>query len=362
MAKLLSTPTTLRVVAQSTSALGQLAASMAPGRWAQLSVSNQNAMLGVGPTSGTMLHYCNSMPWNRLRKAIEIVAMDHAAGMQRYVRYSEATNSFELVTPDTGGTSTRHGYDHNSVNPFNGDLYHRLALFGYESSGILVRKWSYFANSFVDLPLAPTLFYMQNAIGTCWWSGAFSGAGNQGCLLIFNSGDSATGGSANDGGMYAYDPTTNKWFWSTRGMAPFYGTKGSTYHSVIEYSAKKNVAVYGGGNDNPKKLWRLNSDRSFMAMPDCPGTATVGMQQGVICADPVTGNFILLSQGQLWELNPNGAGTWTQMTGTRVPPAGVGNPSFPHGIFCASIADHGVIAYITQTGSGGGTFFIYKHA
>jgi len=40
----------------------------------------------------------------------------------------------------------------------------------------------------------------------------------------------------------------------------------------------------------------------------------------------------------------------------------VGDPAFPHGVVCTTIEDYGVIAYITQTGSGGGTMFLYKHA
>jgi len=367
MSTIVSTPTTVTVTSASSgnTVLSRVAASMAPGTWAQVVVSNQNSLLGVGPTSGTMIHYCNSMPWNPVRQAIEIVAMDHNAGAQRYVRYDAASNSFVLVRADDGnGNSTRHGYNHNSVNPYTGDVYHRLAYFDYEAAGILVRKWALGADSsgFVSLPLATKLFYMQNAIGSCWWSGSFAGGGGQGCLLIYNSGDSAIGGSANDGGIYAYNPLTNAWFWSSRGMSPFYGTTGYTYHSVIEYSKKKNVAVYGGGNDNPKKVWRLNADRSCTTMPSTPGSTTMGIQQGIICEDPATGNFILLSKGQLWELNPSGSGTWTQQTGSRTPPSGVGIPSAPDGVTCTSIPDLGVIAYMTQTSNSGGTFFLYKHA
>jgi hypothetical protein len=103
-------------------------------------------------------------------------------------------------------------------------------------------------------------------------------------------------------------------------MAPFYSTSGNTYHSVMQYSAKKNVAVYGGGNDDPRKLWRLNYDRSVTAMPYVPTGKTVGIQNGILVEDPVTGNFLLLSAGQLLELNPTGSGTWTQLGGSRTPP------------------------------------------
>ena len=130
----------------------------------------------------------------------------------------------------------------------------------------------------------------------------------------------------------------------------------------MAYSAARNVAVYGGGNDNPRKVWRLNADRSFTPMPDAPTGCTLGVQQGVLCEDPVTGNFLVLSQGNLFELNPTGSGSWTKLSGSRVPPSAVGNPTAPDGVICTPIPQYGVVAYITQTSQVGGTFFLYKHA
>ena len=338
---------------------------MSPGTWTNLAASGQNAALGVGPVSGSMIHYCNQMPWNKFNASIEIVGMDHAAGMQRHVRFNTATNNFDVIQADTGaGAATRHGYGHSTVNPFTGDLYHRLAEYDYEGAniGFLVRKKALGAATFSDMPRVARLFYMQNAIGSCWWSGSFAGAGAQGCLLLFNSGDSYPTGSATDGGIYAYNPLANSWFWRSQSMAPWYGNTGASYSSVMAYSARKNVAVYGGGHERPTKLWRLNADRSFTPMPDCPTDCQIGVQRGVLCEDPVSGNFLVLSQRNIFELNPDGAGSWTKLTGSRVPPAAVGDPAVPHGVICTPIAEHNVIAYITQTAVNGGTFFLYKHA
>jgi hypothetical protein len=195
------------------------------------------------------------------------------------------------------------------------------------------------------------------AIGATWWSGPFVGGGNQGSFMLFNSGNGA--GSANDGQILAFNPLTNTWFYNQEGSAPFYGG-GSTYHSLIEYSGLKNVAVYGGGNVAPNKLWRLNSDGSFIAMPDVPAGKSVGITQGLFVNEPVSGNFLLLSAGELWELNPSGSGTWTKQTGTRTPPGGVGIPGQDNGIVSA-IPDYGVVVFVTQSTHTGGTFFLYKH-
>ena len=338
-------------------ALGNLASSMAPGTWAQLNVSNQDSILGVGNVSGTMIHFCNTMPWNPFSKVIEIIGMDHNWGMQRHVRYDVATNQFVLVAADDGlGSQVQHGYDHNTVNPFTGDLYHRFYS-GFTGT-ISSFKKVLGGSSFVALPSVQASD--QVAIGATWWSGSFVGGGSQGSFMIFNSGNAL--GNANDGQILAYNPLTNTWFYNQQGKAPFYGS-GSTYHSVVEYSAIKNVAVYGGGNVAPNRLWRLNSDGSFIAMPDVPAGKAVGIQNGLLVNEPVSGNFLLLSAGQLWELNPSASGTWTQQTGTRTPPGAVGvpGPGNPEAVIASAIPDYGVVAFITQPGHTGATFFLYKH-
>jgi len=338
-------------------ALGTLAASMAPGTWAQLNAGNQNSALGVGPISSTMLHYGNTEPWNPFSKVIELLNKDAGAIPYRHVRYDVATNQFVVVAANAGIPTLGHGYDHNTVNPYTGDFYHRL--YSAFSGTISVRVKALGAPSFGGIPGMSDQIE-QVAIGTAWWSGSFTGSGAQGALVVFNSGNST--GGPNDGHIAAFNPLTNSWFFSRTGMAPNYGS-GSTYHSVIEYSPIKNVAVYGGGNVAGNRLWRLNSDGSFTTMPNVPPGKGVGMQQGLLVNEPITGNFLLLSGGELWELDPSGSGTWTQQTGTRNPPSGVGRPGpgSPEAIIASSISDYGVIAFITQPSSTGGTFYLYKH-
>ena len=359
MTILVSNPTSMTIAAAGTSALATLAASMPAGSWAQLSVTGQDAVLGVGNVSGSMIQFSNSMPWNPKSRTIEIIGADHNWGSARHVQYVEASNAFVLVSNNATGETLNHGYDHTDVNPYTGDIYHRQ--YGMSTSAIQTVRKQYGTSAFSAIPDMST-WYSQVAIGTCWWSGSFKGAGAQGCWMIFNSG--AANGQATDGQIGAFDPLTNTWFFNQYSMAPMYMTSGSTYHSLMEYSALKNVAVYGGGNDEPSKLWRLNADATWTVMPAVPAGKGVGIQQGNLVCDPVTGNFLLLSAGQLWELNPSGAGLWTQQSGARTPPAAVGipGPSNPQGVISCALPQHGVVAYITQSSYTGGTFFLYKHA
>lgn len=304
-----------------------------------------------------MIPYCNAMPWNRVSRTIEIIGGDHGSttGL-RHARYVEATNSFELVTATTGFVG--HGYDHVEVNPSTGDLY----LKQYGGFGPSHRQ-KFGQSSWVQLPVISAggnIIY-----GTAWWAGPFTGGGGlgaQGGFAVFSSG--ASNGGATDGFIGIYDPQKDSWPFQSQSMSPFYGG-GSNYHAVMAYSRTKNVAVYGGGNVAPQKVWKLNSNGAAAALSDAPTAVSVGIHRGILVEDPVSGNFLLLSKGYLYELNPDGAGTWTQQTGTRVPPSTVGVPAESGSnnfLFGTPLPDHGVVAFIRQSNSGNGAFWLYKHA
>ena len=57
------------------------------------------------------------------------------------------------------------------------------------------------------------------------------------------------------------------------------------------------------------------------------------------------------------------SGSWTQQTGTRTPPNGVGIPGAveSEAVIASSISDYGVVVFITQPSQNGATFFLYKH-
>ena len=362
MATLLSIPTSVTILAPGSSVLSTVVAAMAPGSWAQFSAENQNAVLGVGSNNGSVLPYCNAMPWNSVDRCIEIVAGDHLfSGGQRYARYVEATNSFVYINQPGGAFVGGHGYDHLEVNPYTGDLY--VLNKGVNGTAPLRVQRKLLAGS-TWAPVAALSVPQTIIFGSCWWSGKFtggSGLGAQGGFAVFTLGGS--GGMSTDGRISIYDPVSNSWPFNATSMSPNYGA--GTYNQLMAYSAVKNVAVHGGGNVAPKKLWRLNSGGTVTPMPDAPGDTQIGIHRGVLIEDPVSGNFLLLSKGYLYELNPDGAGTWRQQTGSRVPPSGVGIPaeSGPNKLVIGvPLPDHGVVAFIRQTNSASSAFYLYKHA
>ena len=110
---------------------------MQAGTWARLAVGNQDPALGVGSISGTMIHYCNSMPWNPMSKAIEILGADHNYPQIRHVRFNALINRFELIA-DNAGVGTGHGYDHVALNRYRRPL--RAAVQRLLGQGLLDEK------------------------------------------------------------------------------------------------------------------------------------------------------------------------------------------------------------------------------
>src|SRR6185369_14425539 len=184
------------------------------------------------------------------------------------------------------------------------------------------------------------------------------GSGSMGAYIVWESGL---------GDLLIYDPGTNAWQDISLGFS-----SDGLYHSVCAYSPVYNCVVFGGGNATPRKLWRLNSNRTITALSDPP--LGVGIQGGNLNVDPVTGKFLIWGGGSnarlFYELVPTGTGTYTQLTGTRQPPAaglhGVSDPSGggggPDALISCALPEHGVVAYMSASGASYANMFLYKHA
>ena len=339
----------------SKSALGALAEKMPVGTWAELLSKNIDPVLsnGAGGPGHNILPYCGSLPWDPINKKIKGNMESHGQPA-RQVEYDDATNTWSIVSKNPPAGST-HGFDHNTVNPHTGE--HHAAQVGPKGKGGFWRhregKWELKTIPGNDLSQAI-------AIGSCWWAGSLDGFGKQGGWMAMNGAF---------GTLLAYDPLADKWPIVKGGYMP--GVTG-VYDNLMEYSARKNCAVYGGGNNfkgvDNLKLWRLNADHSFTAMPESP--RPIGVSRGFQFSDePVTGNFLACGFGELWELNPDDKGAWTKQTGARVPPADLviipNNSTGARNTAVVSCSTYGVNIYL-EAKVGGRTpmtrMWVYKHA
>jgi hypothetical protein len=287
------------------SALATLAAAMPVGTWAELTTGDIGSVIARPGTSLSMIPYTGAMPWDPVHRQIHIVGSDHINydGLPAYYnRYDDDSNDWSIVLRTPLGSE---GYQHTAVDS-EGNVY----LLSLPTSAIY--KWN--GSDFVHFATLPSNTSNEIGMAMVHWSGP--GFGGKGALVVYHGGLGALLMLTLDTGAWA----------SLNSAISYTGY----YQGTAAYSAKKNVMVYGGGNPfqagASKEIWRLNADRSKTRMPDAP--LPVGINHGMVpIPESRSGNFLFLGFGQLWELNPDGAGTWTLQTGTRVPPAGLVDPS-----------------------------------
>lgn len=342
-----------------TSGLSSVAASMAPGTWAQLNASTLD-VLGVvgsqGGVGGNMIPYSNQAVWDPVSKAIRYCGNDHHGGTSGYtlmeVQYLASSNAWSIVTNQIPGITPSHGYGHIAIRPDTGELYVRQYAGGSGPETIFRKP---VGGSWAGNLSSPSV-YRQVGCGSGWWTGSLSGSQSMGAYLLWSQGL---------GVLQIYDPGLNKWQQIDHADP---GGDG-LYHGVLDYSRPRNVAVFGGGNAWPRKLWRLNSDRTVTALPDAP--INVGVQRANLINDPVTGNFLIWGGGgrEFWELNP-ASGAYTRLSGSRQPPGaglnGVSDPATgaggPDALISCALPEHGVVAYMSASGRSYANMFLYKHA
>jgi len=366
----------VEVVPPGDSALDILAASMSANTWAELTtVTGQTAAISGNGNSGSAIVFCNSFPWNPIEKRIEILANDHAAnpGQCKWARYLEETNEW-IFTTDYGIAINPHGYDHTSCDPFTGAVYFRQYGGGVRQPNFYRRLAGETTFSLIS-GIGP-FRNVGVAQGTCWWKGPFTagaGHGANGAFVMYQASDNFPGNSID-----FYNPLTGTWFYGKdSGVSPgseSYGGR-TLYQTILEYSEIHNCIAYGGGNtdqgaSNGRNIWTMNSAGVVDTILNLP--ASISLNSGETgtrrSVDPVTGHFILLSNAELWQLDPSVAGgTWTQR---QSPPSyASGGPGNPHvggnsRVVMVSLPEHGVIAVVTQnsTTDASGNFWLFKNA
>ena len=170
--------------------LGSLAATMAPGTWAELIAEDIDAVIGVGRpgNSEVAVPYANSAPWCPIRKRIVIVGSDHGDAPIRHIEYDDATNKWYLIDRGIGS----HQYQQVAVDPYSGDIYQRYGADLYRYTG---QTW-------VSVSAIPFNVSQIASVALAWWSGPYPGAGGHGVLTVY---------SGNAGTISAYDPTRGAW-------------------------------------------------------------------------------------------------------------------------------------------------------
>ncbi|MCF6263051.1 MAG: hypothetical protein L3J24_05630 [Xanthomonadales bacterium] len=343
------------------SVLGDLAASMQEGQWAELETLGFDGGSRLFTTRGNpedavyqanrIIDFAESGAWDPVSKQFMFLGAPHGNAW-RFIVYDEASNTWvdgplprpcmaygrNETNPDVdycGG----HAYDWNAFDPASGRFFHTYWKFGPE-----IDIYTPFNNQWTRSVTPPTQIGNLFA-GINYRYGAMEWFPELNSLLT------VVGGK-----IVKINPDANQWE-----ILPENHEMGN-YHNVMQYSPVHQVMVFGGGNDwdpvpenipNSRDLYRMDASGSVIKMTDAPFNIRVtggsgGSDPGtLISADPVSGHFLLLNKQKLfYQLDPM-ANKWLQIPDTP--------PISSHAV-SAAISEYGVVMYVT-----GNKVWLYKH-
>lgn len=262
-------------------ALGQAAASMAPGQWLNFGANSGTTGLGIftgtAGSSGVRTAYASEMAVDVAGKRLLFAGGDHNES-GRFLIYNESSNAWAIDHQPTwsiapGEIGGRHGYDHSVFIPSTGKYYSRLIR------DLNIQKWNGSGNSWT--PIAIPLFATTDAAGHC-----FHAALNK--LLVFQL------ENGTNGALIGMDPATETWVTYVSGSSSTLSPAGDP-HSFATYNPTSQVAWFGGGN-GANTTWTINGSAVIQAAATIPAPLSmIGPSSGPSLAlpRPDNGNFIV---------------------------------------------------------------------
>lgn len=343
------------------SPLSDLAASMSPGTWAELTTTNQSASFGWPGGNGFVMTYADAAVYDPITETIHFIGSDHGCNYPqtccpsispgsptlwayKHVRLTLSTNTWEIMPnpswfscygappPELGDA---HGYDKTAINPTGRKLYRNpYATQRVFQMDLDTNVWA------ESLPAAP-----NNGFGCCNAISFFPELGG----LVSNEGS---------GAQMLFNGTS----WSY--LAGMNNNMASTW-MIAEHSDVHNLMLLGGYGTF-RNIWKVSSSGVATQLNDWPVVIYRGHGfTGVTTSDPVSGNYLFLTapdpgiSREFWIMNPTvTGGGWT--LGPTPPAALTAQNS---SIAATPIGKYGVTAFITCKNPGAvcGTY-LYKHA
>ena len=318
------------------SALSDLAASMAPGTWAELTTNNI-AVLNQSGTDGNIIPYGADAAWDPNSRKLLYVGNDHIDSVvsqaNRFVIYNADNNTWQNMSPPPWSTPgvTDHGYYHHGVDPATGMIYRR----GGKSSTVF-HKYNVTSNTWTALP-AHSLIASSSAC--CAGVDYFPELG--GLVLV-------QGGDVGGGKVLLFRNSTQQWSTIAQNLAPM---TGGTFTLGV-YNPVHKVMVFGQSGafykmDSSGNVTRLaNSPLSFYDGGGFLGNLTV---------DPVSGKYIFLTTtGRQLYAYDVAADTWQSQGSVNMP--NLSNNS----VISTPVSNYGVIMFVACQAVNC-RVYLYKH-
>lgn len=319
--------------------LGNLAAQLAPGTWAELTTSGLTSSFLLDPAGNghDILEYSDDALWNPVAKEFWYTGAGHV-GAGKFIRYQDATNAWgQLSSPST--FSGIHSYDHNAIDPVRGIHYKRHAgTYSFYRYSLSTDSWS-------SLPSITGV----------------SGPSVAGALEYFPDRDSliyvesAYGAPGSYGRVFEYRFASASWSQLADGL-----TMGP-YHNFAAYSPIHKVMIVGGGNGSAE-IYRLNAGGVIAKMSNAP--LDLGINNTVITIDPLAGNFLVLGPDKSFRSYNPITDTWAVLNKIgQTPPnfwdASGGSAAFR--IVATPVSTYGVTMFLAWN-NGSPKVYLYKHS
>lgn len=313
------------------SELGELAASMAPGTFAELDTGLSGDFLYTEGAAQSMFAFADSANWDPISNRFSFLGSPHGAH-DKLIIYDEATNSWQSGPVPCGTDCFPHAWDHNAMNPATGDAYFRI--FGSRD----VYELPAGAAQWTKLPSIPST--VLDGIHCCGGLEFFPELGG----LVY----------ADGWGVALFEKSSSEW---TR----LHGDFGLQYQSFVEYNPVHHLMLLGGGN-GPNDLFKLDAAGQLtqLGAPPIP----LGITQSLVTVDPVTGLYLVYdNEDQLYQYDIS-TDVWGKLE-VPVPSFRQDADGYVH-VVEAAIPAHGVVMFVTShngsPSTDGAKVYLYKHA
>lgn len=217
----------------------------------------------LGALNEPIFAFSNNGVWDSISQRMLYIGAPHGCSM-RFAAYTESNNTWQTYPMPPGNWAGAHSYDHQTVDT-SGHYYHL-----YWTNGVAYR-FNTRTNIWDSLPATAsgfgTLDYFKEA---------------DGLLRVVN-------GTVN---FYGY--ATSSWRSVRTGL-----TMGGL-HNIAHYSPSEKCVFFGGG-DNSRAFYRIDS--ALNVTPLNPLPFDLGVNNGHMTADPVTGTLIVMKPDSLYAYN-----------------------------------------------------------
>jgi hypothetical protein len=310
------------------SALGDLAAGMKAGEWAELSTNGLSTDL-LRKYNKSIFEYAAKGQWDPVLNKFFFLGSGHERPFQ-FLIYDGATNTWSegplplscMHNPLSSGGCGVHSYYYATI-----DVPGRQFLTFGPSQKIYAwnidqKTWSTISSN--GLPSYNALYG-----GLSWFP-------ETNCFF-YNGGDN---------GLWRFSKTSSSW-------SKVGNYKQGPYHNFSWYSKVHETVLFGGGNGS-SNVYKIDNTGKISPMASAP--SVVRVLNNILVPEPVTGDYLLYDIEGSFHIFGVAANRWSSLSS---PPISFTSAAANYGhAIAAPVYNHGVVMWVTNSPA---KVFLYKH-